>query len=156
MSTPSAKHTWSCRHPLPLHITWSLHLSSVYAPVDVHGRSHNLQLIYSREVLLAWQWVIARPLSSHGIILLSLLLGVGFTGVGLVHWSHAWQTPTHRECQSMCDEKKSVLVEDAWLSMLVCHFIGGDISHDLTHHLICLIFLPIFNHALSLKGINLH
>ena len=26
---PSAKCTQSCRHPLPLHITWSLHLSSV-------------------------------------------------------------------------------------------------------------------------------
>ena len=30
------------------------------------------------------------------------------------------------------DEKKSVLVEDLWLSMLVCHFVGGYISHILS------------------------
>ena len=69
---PSAKCTWSCRHPLPLHITWSLHLSSVDAPADVHGRSHSFLLIHFREVFLAWHWVIARPLSSHGIVSLSL------------------------------------------------------------------------------------
>ena len=36
---PSAKCTWSCRYPLPLHATWSLHLSSVEALVDILGRS---------------------------------------------------------------------------------------------------------------------
>ena len=93
---PSTKCTWSCRHPLPLHITWSLHLSSVDAPADIHGRSHSFLLIHPREVLLAWCWVIARPLSSYDEVLLSLPLGVGLTGVALVHLSYAWQTPTHR------------------------------------------------------------
>ena len=50
---PSAKCMWSCRHPLPLHITWRLHLSSVDSSVDIHGRSHSILLIHPREVLLA-------------------------------------------------------------------------------------------------------
>ena len=81
----------------PLHITWSLHLSSVDAPVDVHSISCSFLLIYPREVCLAWCWVITRQLFSHGIFLLSLPLGAGSTGVGLVHLSYAWWTPTHRE-----------------------------------------------------------
>ena len=92
----SAKHMQSCRHPLPLHVTWSHHPSSVDTLVDVHGRSHSFPLIHPREVFLAWCWVIARPLSSHGVFSLSLLLGVGLSGVGLVHLSHAWWTPTHK------------------------------------------------------------
>ena len=67
------------------------------APVDVHRRSHNFLLIHPRGVWLDWHWVFARPLSTCGVILLSLPLGVGWTGVGLVYWSHAWQTPTHKE-----------------------------------------------------------
>ena len=43
---PSAKCTQSCRHPLPLHITWSLHPSLVDALADVHRRSHNFPLIH--------------------------------------------------------------------------------------------------------------
>ena len=76
-STPSAKCTQSRRHPPPLHITWSLHPSSVDAPVDVHGRSCNFPLIHPRNVLLAWNWVITRPLSTCGVFLLSLPLVVG-------------------------------------------------------------------------------
>ena len=91
----SAKCMWSCRHPLPLHITWSLHPSLVDAS-HIHGRSHSFMLIHPREDFLAWCWVIARPLSSHGVFSLSLPLGVGFTGVGLVHLSHAWWTCTHK------------------------------------------------------------
>ena len=94
---PSAKCMQSCKHPPPLHVSWSLHPSSVGALVDVHGKSHNFPLIHPREALLAWHWVVARPLSSHGIISLSLPLRVGFTGVGLVHLSHTWQTSTHKE-----------------------------------------------------------
>ena len=94
---PPSKCMWSCRHPLPLHITWSLHPSSVDTPVEVHGRRCSFSLIHPREVLLAWHWVIARPLTSHGIISLSLPLGIGLTGVGMVHLSHAWWTPMHRE-----------------------------------------------------------
>ena len=93
---PSTKHMWSCRHPLPLHATWSLHPSVVDALVDVHGRSHSFPLIHPREVFLTQCWVIARPLSFCGIVLLSLHPGVGLTGVGLVHLSNDWQTPTHK------------------------------------------------------------
>ena len=60
---------------------------------DIHGRSHSFLFIHPREVFLAWCWVIARPLSSFGIALLSFPPGVGLTGVGLVHLSHTWQTP---------------------------------------------------------------
>ena len=93
---PFAKHTWSCRHPCPLHITWSFHPSSVDAPVDIHGRRYSFPLIYPREVFLAWCWVITRPSTACGIVSLSLPLGVGLTGMGLVHLSHTWCTPTHK------------------------------------------------------------
>ena len=89
---PSTKCMQSCRHPTPTTLTWSLHLFSV----DTNGRSHSFPLIHPREVFLAWCWMITRPLSTHGILLLSLPLGVGLTGVGLVHLSHALQTPIHR------------------------------------------------------------
>ena len=94
---PSAKCIQSCRHPCLPDITWSLHLSSVDALADVHSRSRSFPLIHPREVCLAWHWVIAWPLFSHGVFLLSLPLGVGLTGVGLVHLSCAWQMPKHRE-----------------------------------------------------------
>ena len=93
---PSAKCTQSCRLSCPLHTTWSLHLSSVDNLADIHRRSSSFPLIHPREVFLAWCWVIARPLSSHGVFSLSFPLGVGLTWVGLVHLSHAWQTPTHK------------------------------------------------------------
>ena len=84
---PSTKHMQSCRHPHPVHVTWNLYPSSVDAPADVHGRSHSFPLIHPMEVFLAWCWVIARP--SCGIVLLSLPLGVGWSGSGLVHLSLA-------------------------------------------------------------------
>ena len=74
----------------------NLHQFSVHTPVDVHGRSHSFPFIHPREAFLAWHWVIARPSSSCGIVLLSLPLGVGLTGVGLVHPSHTCWTPTHK------------------------------------------------------------
>ena len=86
---PFAKHMCSFRHLHPLHITWSLHPSSVDALVDVHGRSCNFPLIHHWEVLLAGCWVTAQPLLSCGIILSSLPLEVGLHGVELVHLSHA-------------------------------------------------------------------
>ena len=93
---PSAKCTWSGRCPHQLHITWSLHLSSVDAVVEIHGRSHNFPLIHPREVLLAEHWVTTQPLFSYGIIISSLPLEVCLHGVGLVHMPHAWQTPIHK------------------------------------------------------------
>ena len=99
---PSTKHTWSCwqfcqwRCLHLLHIAWNLHPSSVDALADIHGRSHSFTLIHPREVFLAWYWVTTRPLSSSGIVSLSLPSGMGLTGVGLVHLSHAWQIPMHK------------------------------------------------------------
>ena len=55
-----------------------------------------------------------------------------------------------------CDEKKSVLVEHLWPSVLVCHFVRGDVCYDLTHHLPSLFFPPILDLPLSLKSIHLH
>ena len=55
-----------------------------------------------------------------------------------------------------CNEKKPVLVEDSWPSMLVHHFIGGHISCDLSWHLSSLFIPPILNLPLSLPGICLH
>ena len=72
---------------------------------------HSFPFIHPREVFLAWHWVITRPLSSFGVVLLSLPLGLGLTGEGLVHPSHTWQTPPHkgmpaydvtRRCQLQC------------------------------------------------------
>ena len=96
---PSIKHTWSCRHPLPLHVTWSLHPSSAYASADIHGRSCSFPLIHPREVFLAWCWVITRPLSSHGVFSLSLPLGVGLTGWGWYICPLLGRHPHTRECQ---------------------------------------------------------
>ena len=113
---PSAKCTWSCRHPHPLHITWSLHPSSVDAPVDIHRRSHSFPLIHPREVFLAWCWVDIRPPSSHGAVLLSLPLRVGLTGVGLVHLSHTWWTPIHKGTPASDMTRRSQL----WCRMHDC------------------------------------
>ena len=78
------------------HYTWTLHPSSVDAPVEVHRRSHSFPFIHPREVFLAWCWVIARLLSSCDVALPSLPPGIGLTGVGLVHLFHTWQTPMHK------------------------------------------------------------
>ena len=93
---PSAKCMHSFRYPHPLHITWSLHLSSVDALVDIHGRCHNSPLINPMEVLLVEHWVTTQPLLSCGIIISSLPLEVDLHGVRLVLLSHAWKTPIHK------------------------------------------------------------
>ena len=153
---PSIKCTWSCGHPCPLHITWSLHLSFVDASVNIHGRSHNFPSIHPREVFLAWCWLIARPLSYHGIVSLSLPLGVGLTEVGMVHLFHTWcDTHTQGNASFWCDKEESVALKDVWLSTLVHHFIWGDICHDWTHHLMGLVLPPVFNLPLSLEGVSL-
>ena len=119
---PSTRCTWACwpfcprRHPHFLHITWTLHPSSVDTPVDIHRRSHSFPFIHPKEVFLAWCWVIARPLFSCGIVMLSLPPGVGLTGVGLVHLSLTWQTPTCKEMPASDAMKRSCL----WCRM--CEF----------------------------------
>ena len=64
-------------------------------------------------------------------------------------------THTQGNTSLWCDEKL-VLVEDAWLSALVCHFVGEDVCCNLMHHLTYLMFPPILNLLLSLKGVSLH
>ena len=46
-------------------------------------------------------------------------------------------------------DKKLVLVEDSWPSMLVHHFVRGDICCNLTHHLPSLLFPPILDLSTS-------
>ena len=153
----SAKCMCSFWHLHPHHITWDLHLSSVDAPADIHGRSHNFPLIHPREVLLAGHQVTTLPLLSCGIIVSSLPLEVGLHGVGV-------GTPvlcmmdayTQGNASLWCNRKKSVLVEEAWPSTLVHHFLRGDVCHDLMYHLACILFPPILDLPLSLKSICLH
>ena len=66
------------------------------ALADVHRRSYSFPFIHPREVFLAWCWLIARPLSSCGIVSLSFPSGVGLTWVELVYLSCTWQTPVHK------------------------------------------------------------
>ena len=155
---PSTKHMQSCqpfcqsRHPWPLPITWNLHPSSVDAPVDIHGRSHSFPLIHPREAFLVWHWVIARPSSSCGVVLLSLPLGVGWTGVGWYICPALGNTHTQGNgsfvtlwggvsCNVGC--------------MNVIHFIWGNICCDLTHHLMRLILPSILDLPLPFKGVCL-
>ena len=146
---------WSCRFPCPLHITWSLHLSSVDAPVDVHGRSHSFPLIHPREVFLAWHWVDIRPPSSCCVVLLSLPLGVGLTGVGWFISPILGRHPYIRECQPLmqwggvCYGVGHMAVHTG----LSLHMRGH--CHDLMHHLMRLFLQPILNLPLSLEGIGL-
>ena len=82
---------------------------------------------------------------------------------GSLAWSEAG-TPvpcmmashTQGNANLWCDEKKSVLVEDAWPSVLVHHFVRGDVSCNLMHHLPSLFFPPILDPPLSLPGIHLY
>ena len=69
------------------------------ALVDVHRKSCSFLLIHPREVFLAWCWVIARPLSSCGIVSLSLPLGVGLAVVGWYIHPLLGRHPHIRECQ---------------------------------------------------------
>ena len=71
---PSAICTCSFWGLQPSHITiTSLNLSSVDAPVDIHGRSHNFPFFHPREALLVGHWVTTLPLSSCGILFFHLL-----------------------------------------------------------------------------------
>ena len=85
---PSALCMCSFQGLQPHHITCGLHLSSVDAPVDMHGRSCNFPFFHPREALLVGCRVTILPLSSCGILFLSPLTEVVLHGVGLVHLSH--------------------------------------------------------------------
>ena len=130
-----------CLHPL--HITWGLHPSSVDALVDVHSRSHNFPLIHPREVLVAGHWVTALPPLSCGIIIYSLLWKwAAWDGAG-TPYPCMMDAFTQGNANLWCDEKKLVSVEDAWPSVLVRHFIRGDVCCDLMHHLPCTLHLSL-------------
>ena len=53
-------------------------------------------LIQPREVFLAGCWVTMLPIFSCGVISISPPMEVGLCGVGLIHLSHACQTPTYK------------------------------------------------------------
>ena len=74
---------------------------------DVHGRSHNIPLIYPREVFLAEHWVTTWPLLSFSVIISSLPLEAGLHWVGLVHLSHAWWTTIHKGMPTSDTMKRS-------------------------------------------------
>ena len=112
------------------HITCGLHPSSVDAPVDVYGRSHNFPFFHPREALLVGHWVTTLPLSSCGILFLSPLTEVVLHGVGLVHLSHVWWLPIHKgmPISDTWWEEVGFGVKDSWPSVLVRYFVRGDIS----------------------------
>ena len=152
---PSALCTCSFWSLQPDHFTCGLHPSLVDALVDIHSVSHNFPFFHPREALLVGYQETALSLFSwHPLFITSdrgsLAWGGAGTPVPCMMAAH-----TQGNTNLWCNEKL-VLVEDSWLSMLVHHFIRGDISHDLTHHLPSLFFPPIPDLPLSLPGIHLH
>ena len=93
---PSALCTCSSGGLQPSHLTWSLHPSSVDAPVDVHDPIHNFPFFHPREALLVGHRVTTLPSCSCGIISSSPPKEVVLWGVGLVHLSYVWQLPIHK------------------------------------------------------------
>ena len=71
------------------------------APFHIHGRSHSFPFIHPREVFLAWHWVIARPLSSHGTYLAVTPSGSRQAWLGWNWYIHPilGGHPHTRECQ---------------------------------------------------------
>ena len=94
--TPSTLHMCFFWGLWPHHITCGLHLTSVDAPIDIHGRSCNFLCIHPREALLIGHRVTALPLLSCGIHFVPPLTEVVLHGVGLVHLSHVWWLPIHK------------------------------------------------------------
>ena len=132
MSFPPPYSTCSFWGLQPHHVTWGLHLSSVDVPVDVHSRSHNFPFFHPREALLVGHWVTTLPLFSCGVHFHftsyrgSLAWGGTGTPVPCMTVAH-----TQGNANLWCNEKKSVSVEGMWPSMLVHHFIRGDVCCDL-------------------------
>ena len=85
---PSALCMCPSRGPQPKHFTWSLHPSSVDAPVDVHDPSCNFPYFHPWEAFLVGCWVTILPSCFCGISPASPPKGVVLQGVGLVHLSH--------------------------------------------------------------------
>ena len=105
--------------------------------------SHSFPFIHPREVFLDWHWVIARPSSSCGIVLLSLLLGVDLTGVGLVHLSCTWWTLTHRGTPASDAVRRSQLQCRTCEFPHFCVMIWCTTSWGLSYHLSLNLSLPL-------------
>ena len=152
---PSAKHMWSI---------WLSHL--LHVPVVFTCLQWMLQWITTEVVLPINppQGSLAGWALGDCPITVLLWHHPTFTSLGSwLMWCGAGtpvpcmvDTYTQGNAKLWCNEKKLVLVGDVWPSVLVCHFIGGDVHHDPMHHLTCFLFPPIPNLPLSLKGINLH
>ena len=150
---PSALCVCSFQGLQPNHVTCGFHPSSVDAPVEVHGRSCNFPFFHPREALLVGHWVTALPLSSFGILPFSPLTEVVLHGVGLVHLSNVWQLPIHKGMPiSDMMGRSWFWCRTRWPSVLVCHFVRGDISHNLMYHLPSLFFPPILDLPLSFQA----
>ena len=127
----------SSRPPLPLNMTPKVFTLLLWMFWCIStGRSCDFLLIHPTGVCLGQHWVITRPLSTCGVISSSLPFGSwlnwGGTGTSIPCLVDAH---TQGNASLWCDENNLVSVGDAWLSMLVCHFVGGDVCCDLTHHL---------------------
>ena len=128
---PSTLHRCSFWGLQPHHITWGLNPSSVDTRVDIHGRSCNFPFIHPREAFTG------RLLADHLTIILLWCPLCFISYRGSLAWGWAG-TPvlcmtvahTPGNANLWCNEKKSVSVEDVWLSLLVHHFVRGDICHD--------------------------
>ena len=154
---PSAKCTCSFQHLHLLHITWCLHLSSVDALADADGRRDNFPLIHPREVLLAG------ALGDHPATALLWHHHIFTTfGSGLVCGGAGMSVPcitdtcTQGNASLWHEEKNLVFGWGCMTICIVCYFIEGDICCNLMYHLTCLLFPPVPDFPLSLKGISLH
>ena len=139
------------------HFTCGLHLSSVDALVDIQSTSHNFPFFPPQgsftgrssgdclAIFLLWCPLF---ITSNGGS-----LALGGTGTAVLCMTAA---NTQGNTNLWHDEKKPVSVEDLWPSVLVCHFVGGDVSYDLVYHLVSLFFPCILDLPLSLPGIHLH
>ena len=96
---PSALHMCSFQGLQPNHFTCGLHPSSVDAPVDIHGISHNFPFFHPREALLVGCGVTTLPSFSCGIFFSSPPTEVVLHRVGLVHLPMYDSCPYTWECQ---------------------------------------------------------
>ena len=155
------------------HWCCSLHWMYVFLPMST-VTSHYLRSFGGCSGRCPW-WKLYLPLNPPQGSLTGRMMGDHTTIILL--WCHLHFTPcggklacgragapvpcmtdayTQGNANLWCDEKKSVLVEDMWLSMLVCHFIREDVCHDLMYHLPGLFFPPILDLPLSPESICLH
>ena len=98
---PSALCTCSFQSLQPNHFTCGLHPSSLDAPVDVHGISHNFLFFHPREALLVGCQVTTLPIFSCGIFSSSPPLEVVLHGWGWYTCPVYDGCPYTRECQSL-------------------------------------------------------